>query len=79
MEFDHRKILNLAGEGNWKEAHHLIEQSSDKLSCLVHAYVHRIENNNADANYWYGRAGVEIPVNTLEEEKKRLYEMIHEQ
>jgi len=79
MEFDHLKIIDLASEGNWEEAHHLIEQSSDKLSCLVHAYVHRIENNNADANYWYGRAGVEIPVNTLEEEKKRLYEMVNNQ
>lgn len=79
MELDHRKIIDLATDGNWEEAHHLIQQSSDKLSCLVHAYIHRIENNSTDANYWYGRAGVEIPDNTLEEEKQRLYEMVNKQ
>jgi hypothetical protein len=75
MECDHIKALDLACEGNWGESHVLVQQYSDKLSCLIHAYLHRLEGNISNAKYWYGCAGVDMPNNTLEDELDRLYEM----
>lgn len=75
MECDHLKALDLAREGSWDASHQLVQQYSDKLSCLIHAYLHRVEDNISNAKYWYRRAGVDMPNNTLEEELKRLYEM----
>ena len=43
MECDHIKALDLAREGNWDESHNIVQQYSDKLACLIHAYLHRVE------------------------------------
>ncbi len=75
MECDHIKVLDLAREGSWDESHKLVQQYSDKLSCLIHAYLHRVEGEISNANYWYRRAGVDMPDNSLEDELHRLYEM----
>ncbi len=61
MECDHLKALDLAREGNWDESHKIVQQYSDNLSCLIHAYLHRAEGNIGNAKYWYRRAGVDIP------------------
>lgn len=76
MDCDHAKVLDLSREGSWDEAHKLIQQHYDELSCLVHAYLHRVEGNLSNANYWYSRIGVDMPKNTLKDELNRLYEMI---
>ena len=77
MECDHRKILDLACDGNWDEAHKLVQQcSADELSCLIHAYLHRIEGNIDNAKYWYSHIGIDMPNNNLEDELDRLYTMI---
>jgi hypothetical protein len=76
MECDHSKVLRLARNGSWDEAHKMVQQYSDELSCLVHAYLHRIEGNISNAKYWYKRVGVDMPNNNLEDELSRLYEMI---
>ena len=75
MECDHIKALDLAREGSWDEAHKLVQQYSDKLSCLIHAYLHRVEGDMSNAQYWYDRTDEDMPNNTLEEELNRLYEM----
>jgi len=91
MECDHIKALDLARDGRWDESHKLVQQYSDKLSCLIHAYLHRVEGDIDNAQYWYRRAGEDMPNNTLdtnrdvggrvesgtetEEELNRLYEM----
>ena len=75
MECDHIKALDLARDGNWDESHQLVQQYSDELSCLIHAYLHRAEGDMSNAKYWYRHAGVKMPDNTLGEELNRLYEM----
>jgi len=75
MECDHIKALDLAREGSWDEAHKLVQQYSDKLACLIHAYLHRVEGDIGNAQYWYDRADEDMPKNTLGEELNRLYEM----
>ncbi len=75
MECDHVKVLDLAREESWDEAHKLVQQYSDELSCLIHAYLHRVDGNIINAQYWYNRVGVDMPNNNLEDELNRLYEM----
>jgi len=75
MQCDHIKALDIAREGNWDESHKLVQPYSDKLSCLIHAYLHRVEGDMGNAQYWYDRAREDMLNNTLEDELSRLYEM----
>jgi len=76
MICDHLKILNLAKQGEWDRAHQLIQPYSDQNSCLIHAYLHRIEGDLSNAQYWYNRAELSMPENTLEQELERLYLLV---
>jgi hypothetical protein len=72
MGCDHIKALALARGGRWDAAHELVQNYGDVLSCLIHAYLHRVEGDIWNAGYWYRRAGEEMPHNSLEEELQRL-------
>ena len=54
--------------GNWEEAHELIQDLSDKSAAWIHAYLHRKEGDTWNADYWYRKAGKERPAVSLEEE-----------
>lgn len=73
----HMKALDLAGRGQWDEAHALVEQKSDRKSCLIHGYLHRVEGDMSNARYWYRRAGEGMPDNTLVEELRCLYKVVN--
>ena len=49
-------------QGNWKQAHELVQEESDRDSAWVHAYLHRKEGDRSNAAYWYRTA--QKPVNT---------------
>ena len=72
MAIDHAKALDLTASGNWDDAHEMVQPYSDELSCLIHAYLHRVEGDLGNARYWYGRAGQVMPNNTDEQELDRL-------
>jgi len=76
MICDYIEVLNYAKVGEWDKAHQLIQSHSDQMSCLIHAYLHRVEGDLSNANYWYARAEFTMPDNTLEEELKRLYQLV---
>jgi hypothetical protein len=38
-------------------------------------WVHRVEGDIGNAQYWYDRTGEDMPKNKLEDELTRLYEM----
>jgi hypothetical protein len=77
MAIEHIKALNLAKEGKWNEAHELVQPYYDRSACLIHGYLHRVEGDLRNARYWYKRANEALPENTLEEELKRLYEVVN--
>ncbi|WP_432710053.1 hypothetical protein [Pedobacter sp.] len=56
------------GAGDWKKAHDLIDQETDKSSAHIHAYLHRKEGDLWNADYWYKRAGRIRPQVSLAEE-----------
>ncbi len=73
---DHKKALDLASEGKWGQAHEIVQADSDRMACLIHALVHRVEGDVDNARYWYERAGAKMPAETPQEELKRLYELL---
>lgn len=77
MACDYIKALDFARDGKWDEAHQLVQPCSDQTSCLIHAYLHRVEGDLSNARYWYTRAGADMPENTLDEELSRLYKVVN--
>ncbi len=73
MGCDYKKALELSKQGHWEEAHRLVQPHSDPLTCLIHAYLHRVEGDSGNASYWYTRAGEKLLKGTLDEEYERLY------
>lgn len=63
------------GRGDWKAAHDLIDQRSDKRSVHLHAYLHRKEGDIWNADYWYSRAAEKRPAVSLEQEWEQLVQM----
>ncbi|AKD03424.1 hypothetical protein POKO110462_05605 [Pontibacter korlensis] len=55
-------------KGDWDKAHVLIQDLPDQNAAWIHAYLHRKEGDNWNADYWYRRAGKKRPQQTLEEE-----------
>ncbi len=45
-----------AGKGNWEAAHRIVMDETDRHSAWVHAYLHRVEGDLANAGYWYREA-----------------------
>jgi hypothetical protein len=44
-------------KGEWKRAHESAQQDEGVAGSWVHAYLHRKEGDQANAAYWYNRAG----------------------
>lgn len=54
--------------GDWDKAHDIAQDISDSNGSWIHAYLHRKEGDNWNANYWYQRAGKVMPSKSLDEE-----------
>ena len=44
-------------KGNWSAAHELVDHLETAEGMAVHAYLHRKEGEQWNADYWYRRAG----------------------
>lgn len=62
------KALWYDGNGNWEKAHDEVDGLDGKAAARIHAYLHRKEGDQWNANYWYRRAGETMPNLTLDEE-----------
>jgi len=76
MHPDHRKALGFAKAGQWSTAHEIVQQHHDKLSCLIHACVHRVEGDIENAGYWYGEAGEQPFSGSSQQELEHLESLI---
>jgi hypothetical protein len=56
------------GKGDWNKAHDQVDQLAGQSAARVHAYLHRKEGDQWNADYWYRRAGESRPACTLEKE-----------
>jgi hypothetical protein len=64
--------LWLDGKGHWDKAHDEVDQLPGKSAARVHAYLHRKEGDQWNADYWYRRAGENRPNLSLDEEWEEL-------
>lgn len=59
-------------KGDWHTAHEIAQTINNNNGAWIHAYLHRVEGDNGNANYWYSRAGKSMPSNSLEQEWESL-------
>lgn len=57
-----------AAKGDWTKAHDLAQEQDDAAGAWVHAYLHRVERDPSNADYWYREAGRQRPASSLEDE-----------
>jgi len=57
-----------AGKGDWEQAHNIAQDIPTRDGSWVHAWLHRREGDEWNANYWYNRAGRSNPGGSLEKE-----------
>ncbi len=55
-------------KGDWDTAHERAQEQEDRTGAWVHAYLHRKEGDEANAAYWYRRAGKPVATCSLEAE-----------
>jgi len=57
---------------NWQKAHDLIDPEPGTDAAWVHALLHRMEGDEWNTNYWYGKASRPRPANTIGQELEEL-------
>jgi hypothetical protein len=55
-------------KGNWEKSHELVDSLNTPAGCWVHAYLHRKEGDQWNAEYWYRKANKPVPEISLEHE-----------
>lgn len=61
-------------KGDWAVAHALVDELETPEGMAVHAYLHRKEGQDWNADYWYRRAGKQYRRPSLDEEWEALVE-----
>jgi hypothetical protein len=55
-----RAIAHLE-QGEWQQAHAIVQQDESELGCWLHGIVHIMEGDLGNAAYWYRKAGRALP------------------
>jgi len=55
-------------KGDWSRAHGRVDALETKEAMAVHAYLHRKQGDQSNADYWYRRAGEQYRRTSLPEE-----------
>ena len=66
------KALWQDARGRWDAAHQIAQDIESNTGAWIHAYLHRKEGDQANAGYWYRRAGQPVASDSLEEEWARI-------
>jgi hypothetical protein len=59
---------------NWDKAHELVQDLNTPEAAWIHAYLHRKEEDEGNAAYWYRKAGKDFYKGTLSQEWEALWE-----
>ncbi len=52
----------------WEQAHDLAQEIPGSSGSWIHAYLHRKEGDQWNADYWYRKAGKSSPASSLDQE-----------
>ncbi|MBY9064259.1 hypothetical protein K7957_15060 [Sphingomonas yunnanensis] len=58
--------------GEWEAAHAIAQDDPSAAGAWVHAWLHRVEGDDANAAYWYRRAGRPIAAGPTEDEARAI-------
>ena len=61
-------------KGRWDRAHEIVQDDSSIDAALIHAWLHRIEGDLANAGYWYAQARREMHQGDTREEGEAIAE-----
>ncbi|TVR08148.1 MAG: hypothetical protein EA401_14330 [Planctomycetota bacterium] len=64
--------IDAAQQGNWDQAHELVQALRSPEACWIHAALHRIEGDLSNAAYWYSKAGRAMEHGDIQEELSRI-------
>ena len=67
------RALDAEQQGDWAKAHELVQDMVTAEAAWVHAYLHRVEGDEGNAEYWYNRAVQPVCTTSLDAEWKALY------
>jgi len=70
------KALWWAKKGDWDRAHHISQAVYSNSGSWVHAHLHRVEGDLANARFWYRRAEKREYSSELEVEWKEISEYL---
>ena len=65
-----------AFKDNWDMAHHIVQDINTQTASWIHAYLHRVEGDLGNANYWYNRAGEQSSTESLEVELNKIIKSV---
>jgi hypothetical protein len=63
-------------KGDWGRAHGLVDELETQDGMAIHAYLHRKEGADSNADYWYRRAGRQFHRPTLDAEWEALVQAL---
>ncbi len=69
-------VLWYAKKNNWDLAHNIVQDINTDTASWIHAYLHRVEGDIDNANYWYNRAGKKSSTESLEIELNNIIRSI---
>ena len=65
-----------AMKNNWDMAHNIVQDIETKTASWIHAYLHRVEGDLGNANYWYNSAGKKSSNEPLEIELNNIIKSV---
>lgn len=72
------QALDAEENGDWNQAHTLVQDMVTMEAAWVHAYLHRVEGDAFNAEYWYNRAARPVCTTSLVAERAMLREELAE-
>ena len=57
----HAKALWHTHHDQWEEAHELVQSLKDSVAALIHGYLHHVEGDHWNGDYWYRKSGFQVP------------------
>ena len=71
------QALSRLAAGDWDSAHKIVQDDASPEAAWVHAHLHRVEGDLANARYWYARAGRPEATRSLDEEREEIVRVLN--
>lgn len=73
---DYITALETERNGDWDQAHRIVQEINTAEAAWIHAYLHRVEGDSGNAAYWYRRANRPECQTSLKEEWQDIHDSL---